>query len=118
MLPSDKGGSATSSSRAELATPGATVIARIWMSTRIRSAGFGLLAARPPTNGRPKDGKVPVRPETKTSNARFLGTEHCRARYHKARVTGGSPLMEAVGRTRWAIAEGYIPSESSFSERA
>jgi hypothetical protein len=26
--------------------------------------------------------------------------------------------MEAVGRTRWAIAEGYIPSESSFSDRA
>ena len=26
--------------------------------------------------------------------------------------------MEAVGRTRWAIAEGYIPSQSSFSDRA
>ena len=26
--------------------------------------------------------------------------------------------MEAPGRTRWAIAEGYIPSESSFSDRA
>src|SRR5271156_6021328 len=26
--------------------------------------------------------------------------------------------MEALGRTRWAIAEGYIPSESSFSEPA
>ena len=26
--------------------------------------------------------------------------------------------MDAIGRTRWAIAEGYIPSESSFSERA
>lgn len=26
--------------------------------------------------------------------------------------------MQAVGRTRWAIAEGYIPSASSFSERA
>ena len=26
--------------------------------------------------------------------------------------------MEAIGRRRWAIAEGYIPSESSFSERA
>ncbi|MEA3024625.1 MAG: hypothetical protein QOK01_3477, partial [Alphaproteobacteria bacterium] len=23
--------------------------------------------------------------------------------------------MEAIGRTRWAIAEGYIPSESTFS---
>src|SRR3954453_9329154 len=26
--------------------------------------------------------------------------------------------MEAIGRKRWAIAEGYIPSESSFSHRA
>ncbi len=26
--------------------------------------------------------------------------------------------MEAIGRTRWAIAEGYIPSESSFTDRA
>lgn len=26
--------------------------------------------------------------------------------------------MDAVGRRRWAIAEGYIPSESSFSDRA
>ena len=25
--------------------------------------------------------------------------------------------MEALGRKRWAIAEGYIPSESSFSDR-
>ena len=27
-------------------------------------------------------------------------------------------MMDAIGRQRWAIAEGYIPSESSFSERA
>jgi hypothetical protein len=26
--------------------------------------------------------------------------------------------MEAIGRRRWAIAEGYIPSGSSFSDRA
>jgi hypothetical protein len=26
--------------------------------------------------------------------------------------------MEAIGRKRWAIAEGYIPSESSFSDPA
>src|SRR3979490_3556154 len=26
--------------------------------------------------------------------------------------------MEAIGRTRWAIAEGYIPSEISFSDGA
>jgi hypothetical protein len=26
--------------------------------------------------------------------------------------------MEAIGRRRWAIAEGFIPSQSSFSEPA
>jgi hypothetical protein len=26
--------------------------------------------------------------------------------------------MDMIGRKRWAIAEGYIPSESSFSDRA
>ena len=26
--------------------------------------------------------------------------------------------MDAIGRRRWAIPEGYIPSESAFSERA
>jgi hypothetical protein len=26
--------------------------------------------------------------------------------------------MESIGRKRWAIAEGYIPSASSFSDRA
>jgi hypothetical protein len=26
--------------------------------------------------------------------------------------------MDEIGRKRWAIAEGYIPSQSSFSERA
>ncbi len=26
--------------------------------------------------------------------------------------------MEAIGRRQWAIAEGYIPSESAFSDRA
>jgi hypothetical protein len=26
--------------------------------------------------------------------------------------------MDQIGRTRWAVAEGYIPSESSFTDRA
>ena len=26
--------------------------------------------------------------------------------------------MDAIGRTKWAIAEGYIPSESQFTDRA
>ena len=31
---------------------------------------------------------------------------------------GGRAEMEPIGRKRWAIAEGYIPSQSSFTERA
>ena len=27
-------------------------------------------------------------------------------------------VMDSIGRTRWAIAEGYIPSESSFTDPA
>jgi hypothetical protein len=27
-------------------------------------------------------------------------------------------MMDEIGRTRWAIAEGYIPSQSSFTDRA
>jgi hypothetical protein len=30
----------------------------------------------------------------------------------------GTWIMKAIGRTVWAIAEGYIPSQSSFSEPA
>jgi hypothetical protein len=37
-------------------------------------------------------------------------TFHCRN-------LAGQPQMEPIGRTRWAIAEGYIPSQSSFSDR-
>ncbi len=32
-------------------------------------------------------------------------------------VLAGRSPMEPIGRTRWAIAEGYIPSQSSFSDR-
>jgi hypothetical protein len=32
------------------------------------------------------------------------------------KAAGGA--MDAIGRKRWAIAEGYIPSQSSFSDRA
>jgi hypothetical protein len=30
----------------------------------------------------------------------------------------GNQMLDAIGRKRWAIAEGYIPSGSSFSDRA
>jgi hypothetical protein len=33
-------------------------------------------------------------------------------------LSGGGGHIEAIGRKRWAIAEGYIPSQSSFSDRA
>jgi hypothetical protein len=29
-----------------------------------------------------------------------------------------SKFVDPIGRTRWAIAEGYIPSESAFADRA
>jgi|SRR5215471_17664551 hypothetical protein len=32
-------------------------------------------------------------------------------------VGKGGTYMEAIGRRRWAIPEGYIPSESSYSNR-
>lgn len=34
-----------------------------------------------------------------------------------ARAGEGARVMDAIGRRRWAIAEGYIPSQSSFSDR-
>ncbi len=39
------------------------------------------------------------------------------ARLHCSNVAFGKS-MESIGRKRWAIAEGYIPSQSSFSDRA
>jgi hypothetical protein len=47
-------------------------------------------------------------------------------RYAEAKITAhcillpkshGTANMEPIGHTRWAIAEGYIPSQSSFSNR-
>jgi hypothetical protein len=44
---------------------------------------------------------------------RRSGRRRCQSYWKK-----GSEDMEAIGRKRWAIPEGYIPSESSFSDRA
>src|SRR5262249_29181024 len=33
-------------------------------------------------------------------------------------TTEGTDHMDAIGHKRWAIAEGYIPSQSSFTDRA
>ena len=39
-------------------------------------------------------------------------------RHRKLAVPARGNSMDAIGRKRWAIAEGYIPSQSSFSDRA
>src|SRR5215510_5388563 len=36
---------------------------------------------------------------------------------HHPSIFGG-PFMNDIGRKRWAIAEGYIPSQSAYSDRA
>ena len=44
-----------------------------------------------------------------------------RANCHNRRLfrAGGNEVdMQPIGRRRWSIAEGYIPSQSSFSDRA
>jgi hypothetical protein len=86
--------------------PGETVIARIAPLSRI------VLLSRPPEDA--SDGtftrqaqKSSPRGETKNA-ASALGFL----------LKRGSTAMEAIGRRRWSIAEGYIPSESSFSDRA
>jgi hypothetical protein len=46
------------------------------------------------------------------------GATKVRASALSSLVRAEAAVMEAIGRNRWAIAEGYIPSESSFSDRA
>jgi hypothetical protein len=36
----------------------------------------------------------------------------------RATAAGGEDVMPPIGRKRWAIAEGYIPSRSSFTDHA
>jgi hypothetical protein len=45
-----------------------------------------------------------------------MAQAHSLSQRHRNALTG--IRMEPIGRKRWVIAEGYIPSESSFSERA
>jgi hypothetical protein len=45
-------------------------------------------------------------------------TPLCGNRVAATRPAALESFMESIGRTRWAIAEGYIPSESSFSDPA
>src|SRR5215470_3701571 len=58
-----------------------------------------------PLRRRPK--KVPSIAQRKSRERRYRCWRAC-----------GGRAMEAIGRRRWAIAEGYIPSESSFTDRA
>jgi hypothetical protein len=54
-------------------------------------------------------------PEYQKSSHRGATKTEAPALTHSAKMEAA---MEAIGRRRWAIAEGYIPSESSFSDRA
>jgi hypothetical protein len=60
--------------------------------------------------------KVPAK-EPARRVLRYAKAGFTRALISRYRNLGPSH-MEPIGRTRWAIAEGYIPSESSFSHRA
>ena len=111
-----RGGSATSSTRAELAVPGATVRARIRLIPRsIGSAIACGLRKHAPVSDKPRArGKVP-RDGTKAHPSAF-SLPHARNK-RRRQSRRGEVDMEPIGRKRWAIAEGYIPSQSSFSDR-
>src|SRR5207302_4030576 len=116
MQPSDAGGGGMSSSRAELATPGSTVIARMNLVPKWRSR----LANGAVPYGMTRDGTSWF-PDAAFARGKPDGTYARFARSLRVSPQIFSYLevaaMEALGRTRWAIAEGYIPSESSSSDR-
>src|SRR5438445_2330714 len=78
--PSERGGSGMSSRRAEQATPGRTVIARIWVYVGNAQ-------------------KFPSRPSGRNETVGLA-----------LRTIPGGRAMEAIGLKQWAIAEGYIPA--------
>jgi hypothetical protein len=98
-----------------LGTPGETVMACMQYA-RLATTEFRLaFGATPKTDAR----KAKKFPHRRISLRRYhpiveLKARDCVIKDGRAGVSD----MEAIGRTRWAIAEGYIPSESSFSERA
>jgi len=60
--------------------------------------------------------KVPVAEQSKSFCVYRMRASQ--ASFHYFRNLGVGRQMEPIGRKRWAIAEGYIPSQSSFSDRA
>jgi hypothetical protein len=70
---------------------------------RIASAGKRLIAGKVPRHG------------TKRSVGRFFVPPIAERRRIRC---SGEVDMQSIGRRRWSIAEGYIPSQSSFSDRA
>src|SRR5579863_940275 len=111
--PSDAGGAGTSSTRAEPATPGATVSARMLLFFH----GIGparATGAHLPAGKRATTEKVPSNGTNRTSSC-----SRCRSRKLMPFWVGWQEAnMQPIGRKRWCIAEGYIPSQSSFSDRA
>jgi hypothetical protein len=86
--------------------PGETVIARI------ASLEPDCVAVPPPEDA--SDGTFT--PQAQKSSPR--GCNENRSFGVGISAENGGTAMEAIGRRRWSIAEGYIPSESSFSDRA
>jgi Anabaena sensory rhodopsin transducer len=60
--------------------------------------------------------KVPIR-ELNGASVVFLCTPKGAMPQNRTLAGRGDIDMEPIGRKRWAIAEGFIPSQSSFSER-
>jgi hypothetical protein len=91
--------------------PGETVIARIPALglPRIRVAAGALGAQRGEALGAFAGEQLPGKPPLTTIRRTLKKSFLAEKRRHG---------MEAIGRRQWAIAEGYIPSESSFSDRA
>ena len=58
--------------------------------------------------------------KTETDRIKFhygTGRLHAPLSYSILNALNASALMDSLGRKRWAIAEGWIPSQSSFADR-
>src|SRR4029077_13389118 len=89
----------------ELAIPGATVRARIVQSRKRRCCRAQAAPARPAMKRLVRN-KVPV------------AEPHCLCAVSSNPAANMGAKMTTLGQTRWAIAEGYIPAQSSFSDPA
>jgi hypothetical protein len=66
---------------------------------------------------RPEPAKVPCAEPSHRLSRSSSAAARCNY-FNAVEIQPRGRHMDAIGRKRWAIAEGYIPSESSFSHRA